>query len=96
MDGVVFVFENRRMVLQTTLSWDFNWNVLPHYSIMGLPLSAERNLQYESDIIIGMFLALFPQNGKEHAKLLHPPISPATGNNMVLLDIHYIVLKKIS
>ena len=55
MDGVVFVFENRRMVLQTTLSWDFNWNVLPHYSIMGLPLSAERNLQYESDIIIGMF-----------------------------------------
>ena len=42
------------------------------------------------------FWALFPQNGKEHAKLLHPPISPATGNNMVLLDIHYIVLKNIA
>jgi hypothetical protein len=40
--------------------------------------------------------ALFPQNGKEHAKQLHPPISPATGNNIVLLDIHYIVLKKIA
>jgi hypothetical protein len=38
----------------------------------------------------------FEEHGKEHAKLLHPPISPATGNNMVLLDIHYIVLKKIS
>jgi hypothetical protein len=45
MDGVVSVFENRRMVLHTTRSWDF----------IGLPLSAERNLQYESDIIIGMF-----------------------------------------
>jgi hypothetical protein len=45
MDGVVSVFENRRMVLHTTRSWDF----------IGLPSAAERNLQYESNIIIGMF-----------------------------------------
>jgi hypothetical protein len=45
MDGVVSVFENRRMVLHTTRSWDF----------IGLPSAAERNLQYESNIIIRMF-----------------------------------------
>eukprot|EP01018_Ginkgo_biloba_P040200 Gb_37571 [translate_table: standard] len=44
MHGVVSVFENRKKKLLTTRSWDF----------IGFPQSAQRNLQYESDVIVAM------------------------------------------
>lgn len=45
MDGVVSVFESKKLTPLTTRSWDF----------IGFPASAQtNNLEYQSDIIIGI------------------------------------------
>ncbi|XP_057981290.1 subtilisin-like protease SBT4.14 [Malania oleifera] len=44
MEGVASVLPNRRLKLHTTRSWDF----------IGLPQNAVRNLEVESDIIVGL------------------------------------------
>ncbi|CAI9101659.1 OLC1v1039032C1 [Oldenlandia corymbosa var. corymbosa] len=65
MDEVVSVIPNRYRKLHTTKSWEF----------IGLPTTAERNLQVESDIIVGVFdTGITPQSEsfKDHG-LGHPP-----------------------
>lgn len=44
MEGVVSVFPNRYHKLHTTKSWDF----------VGLPITARRKLNIESNIIVGL------------------------------------------
>lgn len=44
MEGVVSVFPNRIRKLLTTRSYDY----------LGLPLNIKRNLEVESDVIIGL------------------------------------------
>eukprot|EP01018_Ginkgo_biloba_P040199 Gb_37570 [translate_table: standard] len=44
MPGVVSAFENKKKKLHTTRTWDF----------MGFPQSVQRNLQYESEVIVAI------------------------------------------
>ncbi|XP_057838011.2 cucumisin-like [Cryptomeria japonica] len=44
IEGVLSVFENKQNTLHTTRSWDF----------LGFPQNIQRNLSYESDVIVGL------------------------------------------
>ncbi|KAL0008343.1 hypothetical protein SO802_009845 [Lithocarpus litseifolius] len=70
MEGVISVFPSKILKLHTTRSWDF----------VGLPESATRNAQAESDIIIGLLdTGVWPESESFNDKGFGPPPSKWKG-----------------